>query len=108
MLALIPVVKEMATLSTVLTVAGTASSAYGLVGLLAPETLPDKDYYQYKVTISWVETTTVVGYPDVFVQTRYNVEMWCLWDDTSYTSPTWYVQSSSWDEYRTEFRVIGG
>ena len=102
LISMAPGVNEIAWLSTALTWAGRASSAYGVVGLFSPETLPDKDYYQYKVTMSWVETSIDSSFPNVIVKTYYDVEMWFLWDDTSYTSPTWFLQSRSWNESRTE------
>ena len=92
----IPSVKEVAILNSCLTVAGTASSSYGVLTLFAAEDIPDKDYYQYRATMSWTETTAVIGFPGVYTTVHYDVVIYFLWDDSSYTSPKWYVQSYDW------------
>ena len=103
LLLLIPAVREFTIVSNIITIAGYASSAYGLLGLVPAENLAEKDYHQYKVTMSWTEKTSLTGYPHVFYLTEYHVEMLFLWDDTKHAYQTWYLLGSNWSEVRSNF-----
>ena len=52
-------------------------------------TLPDKDYHQYRVKLSYYEDTQYNGRT---YRTAYNYEVYYLWNDTSYSNPYWHVQ----------------
>ena len=91
-----PMVREIAWANALFTAVGSASTAYGILSLLSPDGLPEKDYYQYKVTMTWTQTTK--PYSNVYIHTEYYVEMWLLRDDTSYTDPKWYLLSYNQNE----------
>lgn len=85
---------------------GDISTIAGLVSFVPSswDRLPDKDYHQYRVTMSWTTVSHPLGYPTVWTEANYFVELIYLWNDTSHTSPSWYLMSCKWycdyDEYR--------
>ena len=96
LLTYVPFVKDTAWLCALCSNVGNVCTACGILSLLASDDLLEKDYHQYKVTMSWTQTT--MPYSNVYVLTEYYVEIWFLRDDTSYTNPQWYLQSSDFNE----------
>ena len=53
------------------------------------DSLPDKDYHQYRVTLSYYEDTQYNGRT---YRTVYDYEVYYLWNDASYSNPYWHMQ----------------
>ena len=101
----IPVVREVAVIAKALNWIGIAGAVYGAIDYYSPPPIPDKDYHQYNVTISWAETESFNGNSNYLVHSTYSIEMSFLWNDTSYTSPSWYLQNTDMSESRYGFMV---
>ena len=101
---LFPGVREYALLTKAVEFVGAASTLYGITSFLPPAELQNRDYSQYRATITWTETTNVVGYPNVFITTNYSLEMWFLWDDDR-SNAYWYLQDSNMQEVRNITRI---
>ncbi len=91
----IPVVGKFVILSKVMQASGILSTVYGTASHFLDD-IPNKDYYQYKVTVTWSET---IECPAATVTTTYYEDMYYLYDDTSYSSPSWHLREIEyWEE----------
>ena len=95
-----PGVKAYGMLAKALKWGGTASTLYGITTFSPPNELQNRDYSQYRVTITWSETNHVIGYPNALLTTNYSLEMWFLLDDDDWSNTYWYLQSSNMQEVR--------
>ncbi len=61
---------------------------YDTYELIKGPDLPDKDYYQFTVSVSWDQKFTV---DEGIVIEHYAYDLVYVWNDTHYESPSWYL-----------------
>lgn len=67
------------------------------------EELPDGEYFQYSVTITWTTVDSPIN--NVSVINKHQIEMVYLWNDTHLNSPYWYLRKY---EYGGESETLYG
>ncbi|MBE5783240.1 MAG: RHS repeat-associated core domain-containing protein [Clostridiales bacterium] len=64
--------------------------------------LPNKDYYQFQVTISMIDVVNPEEYPFLTNIYHCTYSLTYLYNDTNYTNPSWYLQNHSVDNVTVE------
>ena len=74
-------------------IAGGAIAAVGVLDFVCSlfESLPDGQYFQYTVTMTWTKTISPVGFPDCFVTQNHLLVMTYVWNDSKIEFPSWQM-----------------